>query len=105
MSRVKFMFSAICLFALCSCSLTEPFVDRRREAGTHDPQKMFVGKSKPEAPAICYNGFVSQFEDLQKLADAECKKTDPDSKAVFDHEEKFSCRLLLPAHAYFKCEK
>ena len=105
MSSVKFLFlTAICVY-LSGCAVLNPFVDRRRNAGVSDPALVYSGESKADAPAICYNGLLTEYSDLQKMADEECKKNGTGSKAVFVKETNFTCKLLLPSHIYFKCEK
>ena len=105
MSRVKFIFLVLICVYTASCSLFQPFVDRRRNAGVWDKEKLYVGESKEDAPAICYNGLITDFSKLQEMADEECQKNGKGSKAVFEKESKFSCRLFLPTHVYFKCEE
>ena len=55
MSRVKLLNIVLLCLALNACSLLDPFIDRRREAGAKDEAHLYVGASKPDAPAICYN--------------------------------------------------
>ena len=47
------------LILTTSCSLLEPFVDRRRNAGVENIENLYVGRSTPSEPAICYNGLLS----------------------------------------------
>lgn len=105
MSRVKFIILSIMCVSVASCSLFQPFVDRRRNAGVWNKERLYVGESKENAPAICYNGLITDFAKLQEMADDECQKNGKGSHAVFDRETKFSCRLFLPSHVYFKCEE
>lgn len=94
----------IALFLLVSaCSITEPFVDRRREAGATSAETLYIGASKPNTPAICYNALTTPYSDVKKLADEECKKHRTGSYAVADKQTVFTCRLLIPNHFYFKC--
>lgn len=91
---------------LCSCaSQFGPFVDRRREAGGLSNGALYVGKSTETNPAICYNRLYTSFDEVQKLADEECVKNKAGSHAVPKQETIFSCRLLVPNHYYFECEK
>lgn len=103
MSRIKTLLLISTLFALSACSLLDPFVDRRREAGVDDISKLYVGKSTLENPAICYNKWTSTFEEVQAMADEECVKNGTGTKAVFEKKSVFSCRVLIPNHLYFKC--
>ncbi len=105
MSSIKMITASLILLCLCGCSLFEPFVDRRRNAGARDINRLYVGKSKPEAPAICYNGLWTDEKTLQQMADAECQKHNPETHAVKDKVSQFTCKLVLPNHAYFKCVK
>lgn len=102
MSRVKFSVLCVLLFAVSACSLTEPFVDRRREAG-RPKDNLYVGSSQPDAPVVCYNGWRTSFEEVQKMADAECVKHDTGIAAKLDEEEMLSCRILTPTKAKFQC--
>lgn len=81
-----------------------PFVDRRREAGGREDGALYVGRSTPDEPAICYNKLYTSWEEVQKLADAECLKNKTGNHATPVKETVFSCRLLVPNHYYFKCE-
>jgi len=105
LSRTKFVFLLLLCFCVCSCSIYKPFVDRRRNAGVFDKEKLYIGQSKDSAPAICYNGLWTDYSELQKMADEECQKNGTGTKAVFDYETRFTCRMLLPTHIYFKCER
>ena len=88
-----------------ACSLLEPFVDRRRNAGVEDIKNLYVGRSTPEMPAICYNSLFTDDLQIQELADAECKKHNTGTHAVKTHTTKFTCKIFLPSHDYFKCIK
>lgn len=103
LSRTKMLLSVITINALCACSLLEPFVDRRREAGVSDITKLYVGHSTPEEPAICYNTWLTDMEEAQELADKECIKHGTGTRAEFVKESTFTCRVLIPNHLYFKC--
>jgi len=105
LSRVKFMFLALMCFCVSACSIFKPFVDRRRNAGVSDPRLVYSGASKANAPAICYNGLWTEYSELQAMADEECRKNSVGTKAVFDYETNFTCKLFLPTRIYFKCEK
>ena len=97
MSRIKFLFLALMCVWVSSCSIFKPFVDRRRNAGVSNPALLYSGTSKSDAPA--------EYSELQTMADEECKKNGTGTKAVFDHETTFTCKLFLPSRIYFKCEK
>ena len=104
MSSTKIMFACALLF-LTGCSVLQPFVDRRRNAGETDMAKLYVGRSTPTEPAICSNGFFSSEETIQALADLECIRQKTGTHAVLTGTSRFTCKLLLPTHTYFKCEK
>ena len=104
LSRVKLIIVGIMMIYVSGCSLVQPFVDRRRDAG-QTGDKLYVGRSQPEAPVICYNSWATEFEEVQKIADEECLKHNVGIKAEFVDEEKFSCRLLTPIYSNFKCVK
>ena len=105
MSRVKILNCLILAGMLCSCSLLDPFVDRRRNAGERDISKLYVGKSTPEQPAICYNSWTTDYATVKKLADEECLKHKTGTQAVPLKQTHFTCRLFLPTHIYFQCKK
>ncbi len=103
MSSLKITALVLLLTTLSACSLFEPFEDRRRNAGELNPERLYTGRSKPDAPAICYNGLWTTDAELQQIADAQCQKYNPDSHAQRQGKTSFSCKLFLPSHAYFKC--
>ena len=105
MSSLKLVISTIFMLNLCGCSLLNPYIDRRRNPGTQDISQLYSGPSKPDAPVVCYNGLWSSDEDLQELATAECVKHGTGTHAVPVKETVLTCRLLIPNHYYFKCEK
>ncbi len=105
MSRLKLINLAVLAALCCSCSQLRPFVDRRREAGAKTPETLYVGKSTPERPAICYNSLYTPYADVKKLADDVCIKEKTGTYAVPQKQTYFSCKLLVPNHFYFKCEK
>lgn len=102
MSRVKIIFVFCMLIIVGACSLAEPFVDRRREAGQIG-ELLYVGRSRPESPAICYNSWATDFAVVQKMADEECVEQEKGVRAEFVDDAIFSCRLLTPTYANFKC--
>ena len=105
LSRLKLANLLFLLILLGGCSVFQPFVDRRREAGAKTPETLYVGKSTPEAPAICYNSIWTPVEKVKKLADEECRKQETGSRAVPVKQTVFTCRVLLPNHYFFKCVK
>ena len=90
------------LLSIGACSLADAFVDRRREAG-RPVDSLYVGSSKTDAPVICYNKLITDFETVQKMADEECVRHDTGIRAEFDEEDLFSCRILTPVKAKFHC--
>lgn len=102
MSSIKII--TLVLF-LSACSLFEPFVDRRRNAGEMDVSKLYVGRSTLTEPAVCSNGLWTKQADVQALADEVCIKNNTGTHAVLVRKTHFTCKLLLPTHTYFKCEK
>lgn len=105
LSRLKVFYMVAIILSVSACSLFEPFVDRRRNAGEKDMTKLYVGKSTPTHPAICYNVLNTSFEEVQALADKECRKHKTGNKARFVDERYFDCRLLMPNRMYFECEE
>ena len=105
LSSPKIFSILLFLSFICSCSILDPYVDRRREPGTSDINRLYIGKSKPEAPAICYNSLLTEESELQAMADAECIKNNTGTHAEFIKKDGFSCKVLLPATAFYKCVK
>ncbi len=103
--NTKSPFADICTFSavvgvsvvLFGCTVFDPFVDARREAG----QAASVGSSSKDRPVICY-GFAEP-EEIDALAQNECAKTN--RVAVFDYKEDFKCALFAPQKAVYRCEK
>ena len=104
MSRGKIIIFLLLLGFVSACSQVEPFVDSRREAG-RPRANLYVGSSKPNAPAVCYNPLWTDFEEVQKMADEVCVKNDTGIKATVDRKEYFSCTLVTPVRDFFRCEK
>lgn len=105
LSRLKII-NLLTLAALASaCSQLDAFVDRRREAGAKTPDRLYVGASTPEAPAVCYNSLLTPYKEVKKLADEECVRQKTGTHAEPVRQTLFTCRLLVPNHFYFKCEK
>ncbi len=103
MSSLKIVTAILIVCGLSACALFDPFVDRRRNAGAQDISHLYVGKSKINAPAICYNGLWTDEQTLQNMADDECQKHNTGTHAIKTHKTSFSCKLFLPSHAYYKC--
>ena len=66
LSRVKFGFAAALFLLLGACSFLPPFIDRQRNAGVHDISKLYVGRSTPENPAVCYNGWTTTYDEARR---------------------------------------
>lgn len=103
-ANFKLIISSALIFALSACSFWQPYVDRRRNAG-NPPERLYVGRSTPYNPSICYNGWVSDAVEVQKLADDECLKYKTGDKAVLVNTQRFDCKIFVPSRANFKCEK
>lgn len=91
------LFFALLFLTLAGCAQFAPFEDMRREAG----QKKTVGISTQDMPAICYNPLWSDEKDVQEPAESACQKTK--RQARFDSKKHFSCSLMLPSVAFYKC--
>lgn len=104
MSSLKIINILLFISVLTSCSQFTPFVDRRREAGVKDLKRLYVGKSTPQNPAICYNALYTPYQDVKQLADEVCIKERTGTHAVPVKQTYFTCRILVPNHFYFKCE-
>lgn len=105
MARVKLINMLVLAAMLSGCAQFGPFVDRRREAGVPEGAPLYVGKSTPKEPAICYNKIYTDYAEVKALADAECVKYGTGTHAVPVKETVLTCRLLVPNHYYFRCEK
>lgn len=104
MASNKLLWGVLFSLILSSCMPLQPFVDRRRNAGA-PPNKLYVGRSKPDKPSICYNLLTTDYKTVKKMADEECQKHKTGDYAVPVNQEAFSCRVLIPARINFKCEK
>jgi len=105
LSSVKILSALILASQLCACGVLDPYIDSRRNPGTSNPAKLYSGQSRPNAPAVCYNPLLSDMDELQKLADEECIKHNTGTHAEFIEKDGFSCKVLLPATAFYKCVK
>lgn len=103
MSSQKLLFGYVFLFFIGGCSLFNPYIDRRRNPGVADINQLYSGPSTPDKPVICYNGWATNDEELQAIADAECIKQETGTKAEFVEKTYFDGKLLLPNHAHYKC--
>jgi hypothetical protein len=74
-----------------------PYVDSRREAG----QKKPVGASTPDMVAICFAPSKTPRTEVLAQAQPECAKTG--RVATYDHEDPWSCTLLTPTRAFYRC--
>jgi len=95
---MKKIFLILMAFFMGACSQFTPFEDMRREAG----QIQTVGQSSDDSPAICYNPLWHDEEQVQQLAKTACARTK--RKAVFQENKHFSCRLVNPSTAIYKCK-
>lgn len=105
MSRLKISSLLFLMYAISACSLFNPYVDRRREAGVRDPAHLYIGASTPEEPAICYNAWATPYSEVKKMAEDECKKHGTGTSVKPIKQTSFTCSVLVPNHIYFKCEK
>lgn len=85
------------LFFTAGCAF-EPFVDARREAGS----PYTAGESRPDRVAICYNPYSTNADEITKMAQEECKKTD--REPAYDGHKYWSCRVFLPHRVYYRCQ-
>ena len=92
----------ICLIG--ACSSFEPYIDRRREAGGLADGTLYVGESKPERPAVCYNKLYSSFEEVKAVADASCVENKTGSHGEPINEDVIGCTLITPSIYYFECK-
>lgn len=100
MSTLKLSILIFLCAVVSACSQFAPFEDRRREPGT---AHVWVGASKPESPAICYNPLFYRQEKILAQADELCKKENASSHAELVDIDYFTCRLFVPSKAYYKC--
>ncbi len=92
--------SALALAALTFASACSgAFVDRRREAGAG--HLAYVGRSKPDAPSICYNAWTATPQQVAALAQDVCAARG--ETAVPVRQSTFDCRLFYPTRADYTC--
>ena len=89
---------------ISACSAFKPYIDRRREAGGLTDGTLYVGKSTPEKPAVCYNKFYSSFEEVKAVADAACIENKTGVQAEPISKEVAGCTLVTPSIYYFECK-
>lgn len=75
-----------------------PFVDARREAGS----PYTVGESAPDRVAICYNPYSTNADEIMRMAQEACKKTN--REPAYDGHKYWSCRVFLPHRVYYRCQ-
>lgn len=100
MSTLKFSLLLSLLLGISACSQIAPFEDRRREPGT---EYVYIGSSKPGAPAICYNPLFDSNAEVKEKADKLCQENDSATEAELIKVDYFTCRLFVPSKAYYKC--
>ena len=105
MSSRKIINLTVLVSFLSACAAFEPYIDRRREAGGLANGTLYVGKSTPEKPAVCYNKFYSSFEEVKAVADASCLENNTGTHAEPIEEKVFSCTFVTPTVSYFECKK
>lgn len=98
MTRIRCLSCIFVFLGLTACSAIEPFVDMRREAGQTQP----VGFSRPEKPAICFNGLFSDLKEIDAMAEEVCLKSS--QHAIFIEEKAFGCRMLTPRIRFYSCQ-
>ena len=103
MSSQKFYLSGMLMLFLCGCGLFQPFIDRRRNPGVSDINRLYSGPSKPDAPVICYNPLLTDDQTLLQMADEECQREETGDSAELIEKKYMEGKLLLPARAYYKC--
>ena len=100
MSRLKLSILIFLCAIVSACTQLTPFEDRRREPGT---QAVYYGSSRPGKPAICYNPLFYSKEDILERANKMCQEQKAGTHAEYVDTDYFSCRLLIPSKAYYKC--
>lgn len=95
----RFVMTGVLVCLLGACTTVKPFVDSRREAGQRDT----VGQSTADVVAVCYNKFISDRSQTYDLAEAECQKSR--RHAVYESYSSFTCSLIAPYTAFYRCVK
>ena len=88
----------IALFLLSGC-FQKPFIDARRQAGS--PRTF--GESTPNRIAVCYNPLSTNANEIIKLAQEACGKTN--REAAYDGHKYWSCRVFWPHRVYYRCQE
>ena len=96
MSVVKKVFFLL-LLGVSGC-IQAPFVYSRREAGF----ARTVGESTNDRVAICYNPYSTNANEIIKMAQEACGKTN--REPAYDGHKYWSCRVFLPHRVYFRCQ-
>lgn len=73
------------------------YVDSRREAGYQGT----IGSSSPSRIVICYNGYITEEDELEAMANTECSKIK--AKAELDRTEFATCSLFAPSKVIYNC--
>lgn len=105
LSSQKSMLICFVVFFIAGCGIFEPYIDRRRNPGVQDLNRLYSGPSTPDKPVICYNGLLTDDEELQVIANEECVKQETGNYAEFVKKTHLTGKLLLPSHAYYRCMK
>lgn len=105
LSSLKIYIAGLLLIILSGCSIFQPFVDRRRNPGVSDVNKLYKGQSKPDAPVICYNPLWTDEQEIRQMAEDVCITEETGDTAELIDKSYFDGKLLLPVRAYFKCVK
>lgn len=85
---------------LGGCGMVEPYVFRADEFNRDSPT--FNKPAVAGQPvSICYAGWVSEPEDIQKIADTQCAQFD--QRASLLSTDVARCPLLTPTEAIFVC--
>lgn len=105
MSSLKIYIAALLLIILGGCSVFQPFVDRKRNPGVSDINRLYSGQSRPYAPVICYNPLWTSEEKIQQMADDVCITEETGDSARLVKKRYFDGKLILPVRAYFRCVK
>ena len=87
--------AALALF-LAGCG-GAPYVDSRREAG----QRLPAGTSTADTVAICYSSQSATSEEVYRLAESECAKSDRAAEPAGQAD--WSCTLSAPTRVFYRC--
>lgn len=83
------------VLVLSGCHLSEPFVETYGSS---------VFNKKPsslkDGVQVCF--YQATSEELQEIAERECQKIN--RHAVYEKTADFSCSVLAPSKAFFKCQ-